>query len=135
MRREFILPNLQNPPEKFEEMTKYIANGLWCFNPLDPYNEVIFMAKRLVGVPNYYYFESEFPPNYDKKKLELYNYSRFDRVFIFLSIITRQFTLRCFIIRWICNFGCYINEFFIRYLPWLACIKFGWRNAYVDIHV
>lgn len=127
-----MLPNLQNPPKDFVPMTKYMVNGLWCFNPMDPYNETIFMIKRLCGVPNFYYFESEFPENYDKKNLELYKHSRFDRTFIWLSIITRQILMKFFIIRWFYNIAAYINEFFIRYFPFLAFIKFGFGNAYVD---
>lgn len=129
------MPNLQSPPENFERMTKYIANGLWCFDPFDPYNEIIFMTKRLSGVPDYHYFESEIPENYERKNLMLYRYTKWERVVIWLSAVTRQYLLKYFVIRWTFNFVFFINEFFIRYFPFLAFCKFGCRNAYVDINI
>lgn len=132
---EFIRPNLQNPPENFTPMTKYIANGLWCFNPFDPYNETLFVAKRLSGVPNFYYFDNEIPANYDRSMLELYKLTRGERVVIWLSTMIRQFLLQCCILRWFFNCVTLINEFFIRYFPCLAFCKFGCRDAYVDINV
>lgn len=133
IRTEFLLPNLQNPPKDFTVMTKYIANGLWCFDPLDSYNEIVFMVKRLSGLPNFHYFESEFPENYDKKNLEILKLSYWDRIVIWLSIITRQCFLRFFILRWMFNFVTLFSEFLIRYFPFLAFCKFGFRNSYVDI--
>lgn len=133
IRSEFLRPNLQNPPEDFTTMTKYIANGLWCFNPFDTYSQTIFMAKRLSGVANYFYFDSELPENYDRRNLALYNQTRCTRIFIWISIMTRQFLLRCFVFRWIFNGLVILSEFFIRYFPFLAFIKFGCRNN-VDIH-
>ena len=133
IRSEFLLPNLQNPPEDFTAMTKYIAKGLWCFDPMDSYNEIIFMAKRLIGVPNYYYLDSEIPDNFDRKTLEIYNQTYCDRIFIWLSVMTRQFLLKCFILRWMLNIITLVSEFFIRYFPFFAFIKFGIRNAYVNI--
>lgn len=133
VRTEFLLPNLQNPPKDFERMTRYIANGLWCFNPFDPYNEIIFMAKRLAGVPDYFYFDNEMPENYDRRNLKLYTYSYCDRIFIFLSVMTRQFFIKCFVFRWFFNLVTYVHEFFIRYFPILAFFKFGFRDAYVKV--
>lgn len=133
IRSEYLLPNLQNPPQNFTQMTKYIVNGLQCFNPFDPYTEIIFMIKRLSGVPNYHYLESEIPVNYDRNNLQIYKESRFDRIFIWLSVKSRQYLLKCFIFRWIFNILTLIGEFFIRFFPFLAFFKFGCRNAYVNI--
>lgn len=133
IRAEYLLPNLQNPPQNFTQMTKYIVNGLHCFNPFDPYDEIIFMVKRLTGVPNYQYLESEIPENYERKNLQIYKESYFNRTFIWLSVMSRQFLLKCFIIRWFFNIVTLTSEFLIRYLPFLAFFKFGCRNAYVNI--
>jgi hypothetical protein len=110
-----------------------MVKGLYCLNPLDPYNEIIFMVKRLIGVPNYYYLKSEFPENYDRKNLELYKHSRWDRTFIWLSVMTRQFLLRVFIIRWFYNISTFLSEFFVRYFPFIAFCRFGFRNGYVGL--
>lgn len=135
IRLQYLLPNLQNPPQNFTTMTKYIVNGLSCFNPFDPYNEIIFMVKRLSGVPNYQYLESEIPENFDRKNLQIYNESYFDRTFIWLSVMSRQFLLKCFFIRWFFNIVTLISELLIRFFPFLAFFKFGCRNAYVNIQL
>lgn len=134
IRSEYLRPNLQNPPSDFMTMTKYIANGLWCFNPFDTYNQTMFMVKRLSGVANYFYFDNEFPENYDRKNLELYNQTRFTRVLIWFSVMTRQFMLRCFVFRYLFNGLVMLSEFLIRYFPFLAFIRFGFRNGIVDIY-
>lgn len=133
IRTEYLLPNLQNPPKDFAVMTKYIVNGLQCFNIFDTYNEIIFMCKRLTGVPNFYYFDREIPENYDRKNLEIYNQTRFDRVFIWIAVVTREHLLNLFVLRWFFNILTFIGEFFIRYFPVIAFCKFGCRRAYVDI--
>lgn len=133
IRSEFLSPNLQNPPESFVPMTRYIVNGLWCFDPFDSYNEIVFMVKRLCGVPNFYYLAKEIPENYDRKNLALYELSYFDRIVIWFSVMTRQFLLQIFIFRWFFNLSVLLSEFFIRYFPFLAFFKFGIRNSYVDI--
>lgn len=133
IRTEFLLPNLQNSPVDFKPMTKYIASGLWCFDPFDSYNEIIFMVKRLSGVPNYHYLDLEIPENYDRKNLEIYKHSYWDRIVVWLSVMTRQFALKFFIFRWIFNIVTFFSEFLIRYFPFLAFCKFGFRNSYVDI--
>lgn len=91
------------------------------------------MAKRATGVPNYYYLNKEFPENYDTRNLKIYDYSRWDRIVIWLYVVIRQFLLRFFLIRWFFNIVTYITEFFIRYFPILSFCKFGCGNAYVDI--
>lgn len=131
IRTEHLLPNLENPPVDFEPMTKYIAKGLWCFNPFDPYLETIFMIKRSIGVPNFFYFNCEIPESYDRNNLEIYKQSYPTRTAIWLSIMTRQFLTKVCILRWILNFVTFTAEFFIRYFPVLAFIRFGFRKAYV----
>ncbi|CRK90141.1 CLUMA_CG003857, isoform A [Clunio marinus] len=133
VQHEFFTPNLTNPPNEFEIMTKYIVNGLRCFDPFDSYNEIIFMLKRLSGVPNYFYLNSEIPENYERENLEIYKYSYWDRFVIWLGIMTRQFLLRFFIIRWFFNGIVHISEFLIRYFPIIAFFKFGYKNSYVDL--
>jgi hypothetical protein len=133
VKNEFLLPSLANPPEEFVPMTKYIANGLKCFNPFDTYDEMIFMTKRMVGVPDFYYLDSEIPENYDREKLALYKETRPSRVSIWLSVISRQFLLKYFILRWFFNIFTSVCEFFIRYFPVVAFFKFGFGNAYTNI--
>ncbi|CAG9808283.1 unnamed protein product [Chironomus riparius] len=133
IQKEFLLPQLTNPSEAFKEYSKFIISGAQCFDILDYYEPIVFMMKRLIGVTGYHYFESEIPPSFDRKNLKYLKLSYLDRVNLFLSIISRQFMLKICIIRWINNFGTFVAEFFVRYFPFIAIIRFGVRKAYVRI--
>lgn len=132
VRSEFMLPNLQNPPEAFEWMSRHYANGLWCVNPFDYYPDMMFTIKRLNGVPDYYYFDSEMPESYDRKNLKLYTYSYRDRMIFYFSAMIRPLMSKSFVIWWFFNFSTDVNEFFIRNFPIFAFIKFGFKNSYVS---
>lgn len=133
IQKEFFLPQLSNPSEAFQEYSKYIISGAQCFDILDCYEPIIFMIKRLIGVEGYHYLESEIPPNFNRNSLKYLELSYFDRTNLFLSIISRQFLLKIWIIRWIDIIGTYVAEFFVRYFPIIAIIRFGPRKAYVKI--
>ena len=133
IQNEFLLPQLSNPSEAFQEYSKYIISGAQCFDILDYYEPIIFMMKRLIGVTGYHYLESEIPPNFDRNNLKYLKLSYKDRVNLFFSIISRQFLLKIWIIRWINNIGTYVAEFFVRYFPIIAIIRFGVQKAYVRI--
>jgi len=133
IRNEFLLPQLTNPSDAFQEYSKYIISGAQCFDILDYYEPIIFMMKRLIGVAGYYYIDCEIPSNFDRKNLKYLELSYLDRVNLFFSVISRQFLLKIWIIRWINNIGTYIAEFFIRYFPIVAIIRFGPRKAFVNI--
>jgi hypothetical protein len=124
---------MRDPPSDFAAMTKYVVNGLSCFNPIDGYNQVMFMINRAIGSPNFYYFDSEIPQGFDQSQLELYKQTRWTRVQIWLSVMTRQHMTKLFIFRWILNFFTFFSEFLIRNFPFIAFFKFGFRNAYVKI--
>lgn len=115
-------------------MSKFLVDGLWCFDPADSYDEIIFMIKRLIGVTGFYYLSSELPADFDRKKLEIYKQSRTTRVFVWFSVMSRQFLLKFFIIRWIFNIFTWFAEFLIRYFPFLAFFRVGCKNSYVKIH-
>lgn len=104
-----------------------------CFNPFDTYRPMVFNIKRMIGVADYYYLDSEIPENYNREKLKLYEETRFDRVMLWLSVMSRQFLLKYFILRWFYNIVTSISEFFIRYFPITAFFKFGFGNAYTNI--
>lgn len=114
-------------------MTRYIANGLWCFNPRDAYDVVIFMIKRMVGVPNFYYHDEEIPEKFDNSKLEIYKLGYYDRFTTWFVVFTHEYLLQFFIFRWFFNLDTLFHEFLITYFPFLAFYKFGLKNAYVKI--
>lgn len=133
VRTEFLLPALQFPPKDFEPMTRYIANGLWCFNPRDAYNVVVFMIKRMVKVPNFYYCDYELPADYDKSQLEIYKMSYYDRFQAWCVWFMHEYLLQFYFFRWFFNWDTKFHEWLITYFPFLAFYKFGFKSAYVSI--
>lgn len=130
---EFLLPALQFPPKDFEPMTRYIANGLWCFNPRDAYNVVIFLIKRMVGVPGFYYHDEEIPQGFDQSTLKVYKLGWYDRFTTWFVVFTHEYLLQFSFFRWFFNLDTLFHEFLITYIPFLAFYKFGFKNAYVRI--
>lgn len=133
VRRDFLQPALQFPPKDFEPMTRYIANGLWCFNPRDAYNIVIFTIKRLIRVPNFYYHETEMPTDYDQTNLELYKLSYYERFEAWMLTFVHEYLLQFSLFRMFFNWDTRFHEFLITYFPFLAFWKFGYKHAYVTI--
>lgn len=133
IKSEFLRPALESPPKEFPEMTRFVANGMWCFNPRDTYDVMIFTMKRLVGVPNYWYTEDEIPKGCDRSKMELYklgNYARFMNWFVaFIHEYLLQFT----IFRMFFNMQTLFHEFLITTFPFLAIYSFGWNRAWITI--
>lgn len=114
-------------------MTKCIANGLWCFNPRDAYTVIIFMIKRMIGVPNFEYHDWEIKETTDKTKLEVYKLSYYERFETWAICFTHEYLLQFFIVRWLFNLDTLFHEFLITYFPFLAFYKFGLKNAYIRI--
>lgn len=133
IKTDFFIPALSNCSDEFIEISKYAVSALQCYDIVDFYEPIIFNVKRLIGLPDYYYLESEIPENYDRTKLKYLQLSYIDRVNLFLSVITRQFLVKYWIIRWFYNCLMYIAELSIRYFPIVAIIRFGPRKAYVRI--
>lgn len=116
-------------------MSKYAVSGLQCFNPPDFYHPTIFLIKRLIGVSGYEYLESEIAKNCDRSHLEVYQLNYFNRFMLWTSIMIRQFLIKYFIFRWIFNGFTHMSEFFIKYFPLIAIIRFGPRKAYVKLNL
>lgn len=129
------MPNLQKTQEQFIDMSKYAVSGLQCLNPPDFYQPTIFLIKRLIGVKGYEYFESELPKNCDRSSLKVYQLNYFNRSMLWMSIMIRQYLIKYFIFRWTFNFFTHMSEFFIRYFPLIAIIRFGPHKAYVKLNI
>lgn len=133
VRKEFLLSALSSPPEDFAKMARYVSNGMWCFNPRDEYNVMIFTIKRLIGVPNFYYQENEIPDGYERKKLEIYKLGWSDRFFAWFTAFTHEYLLQFYIFRAFFNMQTSFHEFLITNFPFLAMYSFGFKNSYVTI--
>ena len=133
LKTDFLMPALQFPPKDFEPMTKYITNGLWCFNPADTYCIIMFMIKRMIGVPNYHYHDHELPSGYDKTKLEFNKLTYYERFEAWSTCFVHEYLLKFAWVRWFLNMDTRFHEFLITYFPFLAFYKFGFKKAYVRI--
>lgn len=109
-------------PTVFGASILSIITPIWCLRSI----------KRLNGVPDYYYFDSEMPESYDRKNLKLYTYSYRDRMIFYFSAMIRPLMSKSSVIWWFLNFSTDVNEFFIRNFPIFAFIKFGFKNSYVS---
>jgi hypothetical protein len=132
VKSEFLLPALCDPPEKFADMAKYVANGMWCFNPRDKYNVILFTIKRLVGIPGYAYTENDHIKD-NREENEIYKLGYYDRFFHWITVFVHEYLLQFAIFRWFFNNQTLFHEFLITHFPFLAIYSFGWGNAYVNI--
>lgn len=133
IKTEFLRPNLETPPEEFGAMSKYIVNGLWCFNPADSYTSIMFAIKRMIGVPGYYYYDDEIPKDFDPEKLVHKSLTWSERFDVWSSIFIHEFLLKFSLIRKFFNFETLVHEYLIRYFPFLAMYKFSFKQAYITI--
>lgn len=106
---------------------------MWCFEPLGIYEVIMFFNNRLAGVPNYHYFEDEVPEGSTMKDSKLYELSLYNRYSLYIKICIHNFWLKYNILRIWLNLEVWFHEFLIRYFPFLAIYKFGFKNAYVKI--
>lgn len=134
IRTEFLRPALENPPEEFFDMTRYVAHGLWCFNPRDIHEVILFTMKRLCGVPNYYYTEEEIPKGYDRSKLEYLKLGGYARFMNWFTAFIHEYLLQFTIFRMMFNLQTAFHEFLITYFPFLAIYSFGWNRAWITIN-
>lgn len=133
IREDMILPGLISADPEYENFTRISVDGMWHFNPLDNhYDSIMFIIKRAVGVPGYYYFASE--ASGDEKEnakifKQLSSYSKFN---IFAKILVYEYLTKYLIFRWIFNI---IRILFalLDFYPILALKNFGKKYAYVEI--
>lgn len=133
IRQEFMLPYLTNTSDEFVEVSKLAVSALQSFDFIDFYEPIIFMLKRLIGVPGYCYLQVEVPENCDRNSLKYLELSYSDRFNLFMSVTSRQYLLKFFVFRWFYNILTHVNEFFVRHFPLIAMVRFGPRVAFVEI--
>lgn len=133
IRTEFLRPALESPPLEYPEMTRYVANGMWCFNPRDSYDVILFTIKRFVGLPDYCYSQDEIPKGYNNSKMEVYKLSAYARFMNWFTTFIHEYLLQFTVFRWLFNLQTQFNEFLITTFPFLAIYSFGWDRAYITI--
>lgn len=132
VREDILAPAVHNPPREFPEMSRYVVEGLWCFNPNAEYDSLMYLIKRLLGIPRYHYFSSEaryVQPEDSKVK----GLSWMSRWILFFHIIIFEYIMKFSVFRWYINAQTVFSEYLIRYFPFLAFYSFGIKRSYVRI--
>ncbi|KAL1396291.1 hypothetical protein pipiens_010626 [Culex pipiens pipiens] len=128
-------PALTSPNEDFYRMTKALLDGMWYYNVTLDYEALLFITFRLNGVAGYGFLEHERknqlkvtgPVTYEK----LSWYSRF---IVGRLVHMHEEGLKNCLVRWLMNLQLQFSVLVgICYLPLLAAIKFGWKNAVVKM--
>lgn len=133
MRADILLPGLEFPCPEYESYTKIALDGMWHFDPFDNYfNSVMFILKRALEVPGYYYFESEAIGDVQLHNKMFQNFTIYTRFRILLDIVIYEYLSHIFIFRWVLNLV-RISLAILDFYPVLALKKFGKKYAYVEI--
>lgn len=130
---EILALAIQNPPKDFQQMTKYIVDGLWCFNPLGDYDSFLFRIKRLLNVPGYHYWDSEIHETSSKEKSELTKLSWWTRWNLYSDAVIMEWLLQYWIFRAIFNIQGKFFEKMSIHFPFLAMYCYGFKRAFISI--
>ncbi len=91
------------------------------------------MLKRAIGVPGFYYFESESSFGLEEENKKIFDdLSLVTRVHIFIDVVVYEYLSQIFIFRWIFNVYRLLVALLDIY-PILAIIRFGKKYAIVKI--
>ncbi len=105
---------------------------LWQKQTLSFTESMVFTIKRAIGVPGFYYFDSEsYGFEEDNKKLfdSLSLHTKFQ---IFLEVVSYEYLSHIFIFRWILNLIRLIFMLLDVY-PIFAYLRFGKKYALVSV--
>ncbi|GAB0088728.1 uncharacterized protein DMENIID0001_031920 [Sergentomyia squamirostris] len=148
---EILVPCLANTKPDFNEMVHAMIEGLWCFNPFLTTPAFVYLTNRMAGVPGYYYGKEEQAtelqrlkntPEYPVKETETHdglspiykNMSWWNRfVFCMIVYILETLVYSITVFRWFFNNNITSSLFIIKWFPFLAIPKFGFRSSYVRI--
>lgn len=133
IRQDMILPGFLSAGSEYDNYMRSAIDGMWHFNPLDNhYDSTMFMTKRAIGVPGYYFFVSE--ESGDKKEHQqlFRQFSNFTKLKILVKIIVYEYLSHVFVFRWIFNIV-RLSTAILDFYPFLALKSFGKKYAYVTI--
>lgn len=117
---------------KHEEYLRIALKGMQGYEPWLNIEATIFTVKRLLGVPGYNYFEDE--SNADSTGEKAYDKLRFyTRFRIATEVIVFERLSRLWVFRWLFNIFRLCFTGFNNLLPIFAMVKFGRKNAYVQV--
>lgn len=129
MREDIFVPQLQFPSPEYKSYTRTAVNGMWHSDPTLHYDSMMWMMRRAIKVPGYFYSDSE--GSGEKRVYE--NLSIYTKFRILLDIIVYENLSHIFIFRWIFNIVRILFSIIDKLYPFLSLRSFGKKYAYVEI--
>lgn len=127
VRERVCLANLQKPKETYAPVAKAIIESLWYYEPVLDYEGFTYFTYYVIGVPGYEY-SLKGPVNEKVQAMGLHS-----RFVLWLKVITFSVFLNYYVLRKIFNSHMLIDEFFMKFFPFLAFYRFGFKKSYVRI--
>lgn len=103
---------------------------MWCADISLNYETMIYFSKRLAGVPNYHYFQSEAPNGNNADNISALSY--YTRCHLFVRVMVHQYISQLFVLRCLMNL-LKMTTMIFEYFPLPAILTFGKDKAYVYI--
>lgn len=131
IREDILLPNFINLDPKVESYLRIAVEGMKGFEPWLQADSSLFAVKRYLGVPEFCYSKTEVP-DVDNSNDFYTSASLYSRFRISSDVIIFEYLSRNFIFRWFFNI-LRLSFSIFNHFPIFAMIKFGRKNAYVEI--
>lgn len=129
MREDIFVPQLQFPSDEYENYTRMAVNGMWHFDPSIYYDSMMWLMRRALKVPGYFYFGSE-----SSGEKRVYNkLSLYTKLRILLDIVVYEYMSHVFIFRWIFNIFRILFSIVDKFYPFLSLMSYDKKYAYVEI--
>lgn len=135
IRTQIYVPALSNPSGDFYNYYETMTEGIWTFSPDFHPKALMFFIKRIIAVPEYYYFDSEKSSGDISNSESLSKLSLYQRYRLFNLIMRHQYFTKFFVTRWYLNVKKLTVTGFLEVCPIIAIFKFGWNNAFVTATV
>jgi hypothetical protein len=129
VREDIFKPQLQFPFAEFEGYTRTAVNGMWHSDPRLHYDSMLWLIRRAIKVPGYFYFNSE--STGDKRIYD--DLSFYTKFRILLDIIVYEHLTHLFVFRWLFNIPRILFLIFDSIFPLLGFISFGRKVSKIDI--
>lgn len=129
MREDIFAPALQFSSPEYDDYTRIAIKGMWHTDPTLHSDSMMWMMRRAIKVPGYYYFDSE--GSGEKRIYE--NLTLYAKFRILLDVIAFENLSHIFIFRWLFNTFRFLYVMLDKLYPLLAVLSFGKKIATVEI--
>jgi len=133
IKEDMLLPAWKEPFPESIPYTRATFGGLWHMDPTLHFESMMFMIQRAIGLPAYYYFDSESSGFNDENVKIFDSMSLYTKFRIFVDVIMFEYLSHMFIFRWIFNIFRIFIIALLEIYPILPLISFGKKYAFVQV--